>query len=107
MTKLITEMKYVCTGCGVEKDYNQMRKRNGHGNITQCNACELKVRNRHKDRIAQQKLNEAAAVQKAKEDAAYKMKNSVKNKMTGVYVPEKVWTRNNGNVHILSRGYSC
>ena len=93
----MTEM--VCTTCKETKLVSEMRKQGKQGLSKQCNDCCNKVK---KARLL--KLIEFREMKVQKPVSEYVPKRTFEFQP---YTPEKVYVRNNGNVHIKSRGFQC
>lgn len=94
----------ICTRCKVSKSIENMRKAHKGTVAAQCNACCNEVK-----KLRKVKLKELAKIslETAKEEKKIKVIVAKRTFEFTSYVPEQVWTRNNGNVHIQSRGYQC
>jgi uncharacterized Zn finger protein len=86
-------MEKLCKKCGVVKPFALMRK-NGKNTVNQCNACANEVKKAYREKM------------KTKEPVVI-VEVPIKSFKYTPYVPEKVHVRNNGNVHIQSRGFQC
>lgn len=108
---MVTEL-IKCNTCKECKPPALMRKDNRRVS-TQCVACAHKVRKIRDARIKEQK--EAIRAARIAKEQQVEVVEVVEETLVvpprtfkfTPYVPEKHWVRNNGNVHIPSRGFQC
>lgn len=106
---MANEIVKICSTCKQEKTFAEMRKAHNGKLASQCNYCANEVR--------QKRVQKERELKKQNRQARLEKPKPVEVKVTDLvpprtftfapYVPEKHWVRNNGNVHIPSRGYQC
>jgi len=100
---------YKCTDCQQEKPFELMKKYRGKASV-RCLKCENIKRN-IQDAARKAKEKELLEMEKerieAEQEELKKLIAPPRSFIFKPYMSEKVWVRNNGNVHIKSRGFHC
>ena len=100
---------YKCTDCNQEKPFELMRKFRGKPSV-RCLKCEgLRKSAWRANKMALERELLEMEEQRIKEEQE-ELKKLIVSPRTFKFEPymsEKVWVRNNGNVHIKSRGFHC
>ena len=88
---------YKCTDCNQEKPFEEMRKYRGKASV-RCSICENIKRSEWRKKRKEETVEEVKEIVEIALPRTFKFEP---------YMSEKVWVRNNGNVHIKSRGFHC